>query len=104
MIEILLHSYFGLDVTSSFERIYTRIDNRQFVSYCFYVQSQILKHITRPKILSKFQIILKLPPVKSCTCLWEFPEKECEGSVVPINAAAWSAMSETRWRIVLFWL
>ena len=34
--------FFGLDHTSSFEIIHTRIDDRQFVWYYFYVWSQIL--------------------------------------------------------------
>ena len=80
---------------SSFEIIHTRIDDRQFVWYYFYVRSQVLWPITRTKILSKFQIILKLPAVKSCACLLEFPATEFDGFVVSINRAAWSVMWET---------
>ena len=98
----LLCSYFGLNHTTSFEIIHTRIDDRQFVWYCLYVQSQILKSIRCTKILPKFQTILKLSTIKSCGCLSELPETEFEGSVVPINGTAQSAMCETRWRIVLF--
>ena len=47
-------------------------------------------------MLSKFQIISKLPAVKSYACLSELPATEFEGSVVPINGAGWSAMHETR--------
>ena len=43
----------------------------------------------------KFQIILKLPSVESSACLYELPGTEFEGSVVPINEAAWSAMRES---------
>ena len=88
MIEILLWSCFGLDQTSSIEISHTRIDDGQFVWYCFYVQSLILKCIRCTKILSKFQIISKLSAVKSCGCLSELPETEFEGSVLPINGAA----------------
>ena len=84
--------------------IHARIDDRQFVWYCFYVRSKILKCITRTKTLSKFQIISSLPAVKICACLSELPGTECEGSVVPINGAAWSVICKTRWRTVLLWL
>ena len=50
-----------------------------------------------------FQIISKLPTAKSCACLSELPETEFEGSVVPITGAAWNAMCEARWIIVLLW-
>ena len=96
MTGILLCAYFGLDHTSSFEIIHTRIDDRQFALYCFDVRSQILKRMTRTKILSMFQITSKLPTVKSCACLSKLPGTEFEGSVVPINGAAWSAICETR--------
>ena len=56
MFEILLCSYFGLDHTSSFEIIHTRIDDRQFVILFLCT----ITDITRTKILSKFQIISKL--------------------------------------------
>ena len=52
--------------------------------------------MTLPSILIKFQILSKLPAAKSCACLSELPATEFEGSVVPINAVAWSAMCETR--------
>ena len=55
------------------------------------------------KILSKFKVISKLPSVKSNACLSELSGTELEGSIVPINEVAWSAMCETRWRILLFW-
>ena len=42
MFEIVLCSFFSLGHTSSFEIIRTRIDDRQFVWYYFYVWSQIL--------------------------------------------------------------
>ena len=66
------------------------------------------------KIFSMFQIISKLPAVKSCVTLSELPGTEFEGSVVqysqemernfpflvtmvvPINGAAWSAMCKAR--------
>ena len=92
MFEILLCSYFGLDHTSSFEIIHTRIDDRQFVILFLCT----ITDITLTKILSKFQIISKLPAVTSCACLSELPGTEFEGSVVPIIGAAWSTMSETR--------
>ena len=104
MVGILLCSYFGLDHTSRFEIIHTRIDDRQLEWYCFYVRSQILKHITRTKIFSIFQSISKLSAVKSCACLLELPGLKFEGSAVRISGTAWIAMCETRWRIVLFWL
>ena len=78
MFEILLCSHPGLNHARSFEIINTRIDDRQFVWYYFYVRSQILKRKTRTKILSEFEIILKLPTVKSCTCLLELPQTEFE--------------------------
>ena len=51
-----------------------------------------------PAILTKFQIISKLPAaVKRCACLSsELPGSEFEGSVVPINGSAGSAMCETK--------
>ena len=60
----------------------------------------ITERITRTKILSKFQIFSKLPAVKGCACLSELPGTEFKGSVVLINGVAWSAIYETRWRIV----
>ena len=47
-------------------------------------------------VYSNFKIILKLPSVKSSACLSKPPGTELEGSVVPINKVAWSAMCETR--------
>ena len=60
----------------------------------------ITERITRTKILSKLQIISKLPAAKSCACLSELPGTEFKGSAVLINGVAWSAIYETRWRIV----
>ena len=77
--------FFGLDQMSSFEIIHTQIDDRQFLWYYLYVWSQILKHITGTKILFKFQIVSKLPSVKSSACLSELTRTEFEGSVVPID-------------------
>ena len=82
MIGVLFLSYFGLDHMSRFEIIHIRIDDCLFVWYCFYVQSQILQCITCTKILSKFQIILKLPTVKSWEYLSELAGTEFNGSLL----------------------
>ena len=95
MFEILLCSYLGSDHTISFEIIYTRIDDCQFVRYYFYVRSQILQHITCTKVFSNLQIISKFPAVKICACLSELSGTEFEGSIVQINIA-WSVMCEAR--------
>ena len=71
MFEILLCSYFGLGHTSSFEIIHTRIDDRQFVILFLCT----ITDITRTKILSKFQIISKLPAVRSCAFYQNFLEQ-----------------------------
>ena len=41
------------------------------------------------------------PSVKIGACLSELPETEPEGSVVPINEVAWSAMCETKGFVIL---
>ena len=54
--------------------------------------------------MSKFQIFSKLLDFKSYTCLLELHGIRFEGFAVPINGTVWSAMSETRWKVFLFWL
>ena len=81
MFETLSCTYFDLNRSSSFKMIHTWIDADQ----------------SDTKILSKFQIISKLPAVKSCACLTELLRTKFEGSILPINGAAWSAMCETRY-------
>ena len=98
MFEILLCYSFWF---GSYEQLRNNSHASWWSSVCVILS---LQRIVRTKTLFKFQIILKLPSVESSACLSELSGTEFEGSVTPINESAWSAMCESRWRILLFWL
>ena len=67
------------------------------MSFVFHFYSFIGFYVCCTKISSQFEIISKLPAVKSCAYSSALPGTELEGSVEPINGAAWGrTICETR--------
>ena len=99
-----------LSATSLFKYVCSFVTTRhEKVKNCSHIIFSVLRIFglvvngwTRTNILSKFQIISKLPAVKSCSCLLELYGTVFGGSDVPINGAAWSTIRETK--VLLFWL